>query len=391
MSLQTETPLQQFELTEPQKMLRQTVRELTLRHIAPRAAEIDEADAYPEDIFQLHKAHDLLGVFLSEEWDGGGMGFLGGCIAIEEIGRICSNSALFIVLTMLPSRAIELSGSEAQKKRYLPALARGELRAAFSLTEPHAGSDAGNIRTRAVREGEEWVINGVKSFCTGPSAADFIILAAKTDPDAGTRGITMFIVPTDTPGFRITRHERKLGMRGIPTCELLFENCRIPAENQVGPLHQGFKTAMTGFSQMRPAIGARGVGLAQGCLDYAGNYAKEREAFGKPIAEFQAIQFMLADMFMGIEAARLLVHRAAAMVDAGQIGKENARFFSTAKCFAADVAMKAALDGLQVLGGAGYMKDHPLERFMRDAKQLQIVEGTNQIQRMIIARNLLDI
>jgi len=317
------------------------------------------------------------------------MGFLGGAVAIEEIARFCSNSPLFIVLNMLASRVIHLSGTEEQKQRYVAGLARGELRGSYALTEPHAGSDAGNIRTRAVREGEEWVLNGQKAFCTGPDKADFITVAAKTDPTAGTRGITYFIVPTDTPGFSIGRFEKKMGMKGFSTCLLHFENAAVPLENQVGELNQGFRSAMIGFNQMRPCIGARAVGLAQGCLDYAANYAKEREAFGRPISEFQAVQFMLADMFIEIEAARLLVYRAAALVDAGLHGKENARYFSAAKTYAADMAMKVAVDSIQVLGGAGYMKDHPLERFMRDAKQIQIVEGTSQIQRMIIARNLL--
>ena len=378
-----------FELNDTQQMLRRTVRELAERHIAPRAAEIDEKEEYPEDIFRLLKAHQLLGVFFPEELGGGGMGFLGGCIVMEEIARFCSNSALLVLLTMLPSRAIELGGSEEQKKHYLPPLAKGEMRASFALTEPHAGSDAGAIKTRAVREGGEWIINGQKFYSSGATAADFITLAAKTDPEAGARGITVFVAPTDAPGFRIGRHERKMGMRGVPTCELLFENCRIPAGNQVGPLHGGFKTIMQGFNQMRPAVGARGVGLAQGCLDYAADYAKEREAFGKPIAHLQAVQFMLADMFIEVEAARLLVYRAASLIDSGKFGKEHARFFSAAKCFATDAAMKAAVDSIQVLGGAGYMMDHPLERFMRDAKQLQIVEGTNQIQRVVVARNLL--
>ncbi len=378
-----------FELNDTQQMLRRTVRELAERHIAPRAAEIDEKEEYPEDIFQLLKAHQLLGVFFPENLGGGGMGFLGGCIVMEEIARFCSNSALLVLLTMLPSRAIELGGSEEQKKHYLPSLAKGETRASFALTEPHAGSDAGAIRTRAVREGDAWIINGQKFYSSGAIAADFITLAAKTDPEAGVRGITVFVVPTDLPGFRIGRHERKMGMRGVPTCELLFENCRIPAENQIGPLNGGFKTIMQGFNQMRPAVGARGVGLAQGCLDYAADYAKEREAFEKPIARLQAVQFMLADMFIEVEAARLLVYRAASLIDSGRFGKEHARFFSAAKCFATDAAMKAAVDSIQVLGGTGYMMDHPLERFMRDAKQLQIVEGTNQIQRVVVARNLL--
>jgi len=390
MTPQTETPLP-FDLTEPQQMLRKMVRELTERHIAPRAAEIDERDEYPEDIYQLLKDHGLLGIFFPEEYGGGGMGFFGGCIAVEEIARFCSNSLIPIVLNMLASRVIDLSGTEEQKKHYMTGLAKGELRGSYALTEPHAGSDAGNIRTRADLEGEEWVINGQKAFCTGPDKADFITVAAKTDPSAGTRGITYFIVPTDTPGFSVGRHERKMGMRGVSTCELIFENVAIPKENQVGEVNRGFKTAMIGFNQMRPVIGARAVGLAQGCLDYSLGYAKEREAFGVPIAQHQAVQFMLADMFLDIEAARLLVYRAAALVDAGRIGKENARYFSAAKTFAADMAMKVAIDSIQVLGGAGYMKDHPLERFMRDAKQIQIVEGTSQIQRIIIARNLLDL
>ena len=390
MCLQTEAALQ-FDLDDTQKMLRRTVRELSERHIAPRAAEIDENEEYPEDIYQMQKEHGLLGIFFPEEYGGGGMGFLGGCVAIEEIARFCSNSPLFIVLNMLSSRVIDLSGTPEQKTRYMTGLARGELRGSYALTEPHAGSDAGNIRTRAVREGEEWVINGTKCFCTGPDKADFITVAAKTDPGAGARGITYYVVPTDAPGFSIDKHERKMGMRGISTCMLRFDSVAVPLENQIGELNQGFRTAMIGFNQMRPAIGARAVGLAQGCLDYAAGYAKEREAFGKPIARHQAVQFMLADMFMDIEASRLLVYRAASMVDAGQIGKENARYFSTAKTYAADMAMKCAIDGIQVLGGAGYMKDHPLERFMRDAKQIQIVEGTSQIQRIIIARNLLDL
>ena len=322
-------------------------------------------------------------------YGGGGMGFLGGSIVIEEMARFCSNSGLLIVLAMLSTRVIHLSGTEEQKNKYLTGIAKGELRGSYALTEPHAGSDAGNIRTRAVLEGDEWVINGQKAFCSGPDKADFITVAAKTDPNAGTRGITYFLVPTDTPGFSIARHERKMGTKGISTCVLDFDNVAVPKENQIGELNRGFKSAMLGFNQMRPAIGARAVGLAQGCLDYAANYAKEREAFGQAIAHFQGIQFMLADMFMEIEAARLLVYRAAALVDAGFGDKDHARYFSAAKAYASDMAMKVAIDSIQVLGGAGYMKDHPLERLMRDAKQIQIVEGTSQIQRIIIARNLL--
>ena len=296
---------------------------------------------------------------------------------------------LFFSVHLLATRPVAIGGSEAQKKTYLTGVARGELRPAFALTEPHAGSDAANISTRAERDGDSWIINGQKCYCTGSSVADFITVAAKTEPDKGARGISFFIVPRGE--FRVGRHERKMGMRGIPTCEVFLENARVPLDNMIGEPGLGFKTAMLGFNQARPAIGARGVGLAQGCLDYAGNYAKEREAFGKPIAQHQAVQFMLADMFMETEAARMLVYRAASMVDNGRYRKEDVHFICAAKCYATDVAMKAAVDGVQVLGGAGYMKDHPLERFMRDAKQLQIIEGTNQIQRMVIAQNLLDL
>ena len=376
-----------FELDEAQRMLADTVYELSRRHVAPRAAAIDENDEYPEDIFELLKSRDLLGLYVPEAYGGAGLGILDTCIAIEQMARFCSNSPLFFSVHLLATRPIAIGGSEAQKKTYLAGVARGELRPAFSLTEPHAGSDAANISARAVRDGDSWVINGQKCYCTGSSVADFITVAAKTEPGEGAKGISFFIVPKGE--FRVGRHERKMGMRGIPTCEVFLENTRVPLENMIGERGRGFKTAMIGFNQARPCIGARGVGLAQGCLDYASNYAKEREAFGKAIAEHQAVQFMLADMFMETEAARMLVYRAAAMVDNGHYMKEHVHFICAAKCYATDVAMKAAVDGVQVLGGAGYMKDHPLERFMRDAKQLQIIEGTNQIQRMVIAQNLL--
>ncbi|MBT3349941.1 MAG: acyl-CoA dehydrogenase [Nitrospinaceae bacterium] len=380
-----------FALSEPLCMLKDTVRELSLRHIAPRAADIDETERYPEDIFELLKAHDLLGLYIPEKYGGAGLGILGACVAIEEIARVCSNSPLFISVFLLATRTVELAASEAQKNHLLRGIATGTLRGSFSTTEPHAGSDIAAMRTRAALDGDEWVINGQKSFCTGSPQADFIVLAAKTDPAKGTKGMSLLLVPKDAPGLSIGPPERKMGMRGIPTCGLFFDDCRIPRENVIGEVGGGFKTAMLGFNQARPCIGARGVGLAQGCLDYALAYAKEREAFGKPISHHQAVQFMLADMFMGIEASRLLVHRAAALVDAGRYGKDDVHTISASKCFSSDVAMKAALDGVQILGGAGYMKDHPMERFMRDAKQLQIIEGTNQIQRSVIARNLLDL
>lgn len=377
-----------FALTADQRRLRTEIYDLSRRHIAPRAAEIDARGAYPEDVFQLLKSRRLLGLYIPEAYGGAGLGILETCVAIEEMARFCSNSPLLFSVHLLATRSIAIGGSEAQKRGLLGAVARGEMRPAFSLTEPGAGSDAANISTRAVRDAGSWVLNGQKCFCTGASVADFIVVAAKTAPGGGARGISLFIVPAGE--FRVGRHERKMGMRGIPTCEVFLEDARVPAENLIGERAEGFRTAMLGFNQARPAIGARGVGLAQGCLDHAARYAKEREAFGKPIAHHQAVQFLLADMFMGTEAARLLVYRAASMVDNGCYHKEHVRFICAAKCYASDVAMKAAVDGAQALGAAGCTRDHPLERFMRDAKQLQIIEGTNQIQRMVIARNLLD-
>lgn len=378
-----------LELSDELILLQNTIKDLTNKYIKPRASEIDEEEQYPEDIFQILKEHDLLGLYIEEEYEGTNLGILGTCVAIEEIAKHCSNSPLFLSIPLLASRPIAVAGNTEQKKRFLEGIAKGTIKCSLSMTEPHAGTDVANIKTRAVKDGNSWVINGQKTYCTGSSEADYIVLGAKNDPDAGYEGLIFLIVPTDAEGFKVGRHERKMGMRGIPTCELIFENCHVPIENQIGEVGTGFKTAMLGFNQARPAIGARGVGLAQGCLDYAVAYSKEREAFSRPIAKFQGIQLMIAEMFINIEAARLLVHKAARLIDNGNFGKEYAHHFSAAKSFSSDVAMKTSVDSIQILGGAGYMKDHPLERFMRDAKQLQIIEGTTQIQHILIAKNLL--
>lgn len=378
-----------LELSDELILLQNTIKDLTNKYIKPRASEIDEEEEYPEDIFQILKEHDLLGLYIEEEYEGTNLGILGTCVAIEEIAKHCSNSPLFLSIPLLASRPIAVAGNSEQKKRFLEGIAKGTIKCSLSMTEPHAGTDVANIKTRAVKDGNSWVINGQKTYCTGSSEADYIVLGAKNDPDAGYEGLIFLIVPTDAEGFKVGRHERKMGMRGIPTCELIFENCRVPIENQIGEVGTGFKTAMLGFNHARPAIGARGVGLAQGCLDYAVAYSKEREAFSRPIAKFQGIQLMIAEMFINIEAARLLVHKAARLIDNGNFGKEYAHHFSAAKSFSSDVAMKTSVDSIQILGGAGYMKDHPLERFMRDAKQLQIIEGTTQIQHILIAKNLL--
>ena len=378
-----------LELSDELILLQSTIKSLTNKYIKPRASEIDEEEQYPEDIFQILKEHDLLGLYIEEEYEGTNLGILGTCVAIEEIAKHCSNSPLFLSIPLLASRPIAVAGNSEQKKQFLKGIAKGTMKCSLSMTEPHAGTDVANIKTRAVKDGNSWVINGQKAYCTASSEADYIILGAKNDLDAGYEGLIFLIVPTDSEGFRVGRHERKMGMRGIPTCELIFENCRVPIENQIGEDRTGFKTAMLGFNQARPAIGARGVGLAQGCLDYAVAYSKEREAFSRPIGKFQGIQLMIAEMFINIEAARLLVHKAARLIDNGNFGKEYAHHFSAAKSFSSDVAMKTSVDSIQILGGAGYMKDHPLERFMRDAKQLQIIEGTTQIQHILIAKNLL--
>lgn len=379
----------QYALTEEQEMLRQTVRRIAREKAAPRAAEIDEKAEYPEDLFQVLRQADLLGLPIPEEYSGSGGGILTACLAVEELGRICYNTAYLLVMQWAPLGAILGAGNEAQKQKYLPPLAQGETRGAIGVTEPQAGSDVAGITTRAVRDGDDYVLTGTKVFCTGSHVANFIAIAAKTDPTKGARGIGAFLVDKPSPGLTIGRFEHKMGGRGIPSCEVILDGVRVPKENMLGSENEGFRAVMAAFNRMRPIIGARGIGLAQGALDLAVEYAKQRVAFGQPIAMFQGMQFMLADMAIQIEAARQLVYRAAAAVDQGLPTKEIAPLAAMAKCFATDVAMKVAVDAVQVFGGYGITKDYPVERFMRDAKLLQIVEGTNQIQRVIVANALL--
>jgi alkylation response protein AidB-like acyl-CoA dehydrogenase len=284
-----------------------------------------------------------------------------------------------------------IGGTEEQKKRWLTPVATGEMKAAFCLTEPSAGSDAASMRTRAVRDGNDYVLNGEKIYISGGTVADYCTVFAKTDPGAGARGVSAFIVPTDTPGFTVTRTDRKLGVNGVPTAHFALQDVRVPKENLVGGEEgRGFNHALLGLNSVRPLVGARGLGLAQGAMSYALEYARNREAFGAPIAELQAIQFMFADMTLAIEAARLLVYQAAWLVDRGRFKREDAALLSVAKTTASEAAVKVSSDALQVLGAQGYMKDHPLERHFRDARQLTIVEGTSQIQRVMISRALLN-
>jgi alkylation response protein AidB-like acyl-CoA dehydrogenase len=375
----------QYALTEEQELLRATCRQMALERVAPRAAEIDAKAEYPEDMFQMLRQAGLLGLPIPETYGGAGAGWLSACVAVEEFARICYNTAYVLILTWAPLGAILAGGSEEQKARYLAPLARGDWRSCIAVTEPSGGSDVAAMQTRAVRDGDDYVLTGRKCFITGAAQADFMLVFAKTDPAHGARGISGFIVERQSPGLTVGRAERKMGGRGIPSCEVIFEGVRVPRAHLLGPENEGFRACMVGFNRMRPVIGARGVGLAQGALDHAVAFAKERVAFGQPIAAFQGLRWMIADMAMQIEAARHLVYKAAALADAGAAGKELAPLAAMAKCFATDVAMKVAIDACQIFGGYGVLQDYPIERYVRDAKLLQVVEGTNQIQRNIIA------
>ena len=380
-----------FQLTEEQRLIQGTARRIARERISPRAAEIDETEEYPHDVFEAFREVGLLGLTLPQEYGGSGAGTLALALAVEEVAKYCCSSGLMLLLSALPTHPILFGGSERQKQAWLPGSARGETKGAFCLTEPNAGSDATALESRAVRDGDDYVLNGEKVFISGGTVADFVVVFAKTDRDGGARGISGFIVPTDSAGFSIARTDRKMGVRGVPTANIVFENVRLPRELLLGEEEgHGFNHAMLTLNSLRPVVGARGVGLAEGAMTYALEYARERQAFGKPIAELQAIQFMFADMAIGIEAARLLVYQGAWLVDQGKHQREHAALLSIAKTFATEMAVKVSSDALQVMGAQGYMMDHPLERHYRDARQLMIVEGTSQIQRIVIARALLE-
>jgi alkylation response protein AidB-like acyl-CoA dehydrogenase len=363
------------------------VRSLADNVIKPRAAEIDEKAEYPQDVRQALAAQELLGLPIPERYGGGGADSISQQIVIEEVSRACVSSSLIVAVQELGTRPIMDFGDEELKQRYLPGAARGETIAAFALSEPSSGSDATTMRTTARRDGDDYIINGTKIFITNAGVADFYVVHTLTDPGAGARGTTSFVVDADTPGFRVTRLEKKMGIRGSPTGELLFEDCRVPARNRIGEEGSGVRVALGTLDHTRIGIGAQAVGVAQGALDEAIAFAKERIAFGKPISEFQGIQFMLADMAIAVETARTMVYRAAAAADAHEPGWQQ--LSAIAKCYASDMAMKVTTDAVQVLGGYGFVQDRPVERMMRDAKVCQIYEGTNQIQRVVIARGLL--
>ncbi len=375
-----------MELTEEQRMLVRSVRQMAMEKIAPRAREVDETEEYPWDWIELFRENGLYALTVPKEYGGLGGSYTTICLVIEELAKFDATAAMFIDFHALISAYIKFDGNEEQKKRYLPEIARG-ISTAISVTEPSGGSDVSALKTTAVLQGDHYLLNGAKVFASNSKVADLIITYAMVTSGEGPGGLTGFIIDKGTPGVIIGRVERKLGQHGLPACELFYENAPVPVKNRLGAEGEGFKTIWAGFNKGRIDIAALAIGIAEGAIDYATNYAKERVQFGRPIAAFQGIQFMLADMATQTEAARCLVYEAASMLDKGD--KENAtKFASMAKLFATDVAMKVTTDAVQILGGYGYTKEHPVERMMRDAKAMQIVEGTNQIQRMIIARYL---
>jgi len=376
-----------FYLTDDQRMIRDLARKIARERIAPHAAHYDETETYPEESIKAIVESGLYAIWVPEAYGGNDLGCLALSLVTEEIAWACAASATQYLDQPLGGLPILLAGTEAQKKKYLPHLAAGDMLAAYSLSEPAAGSDAAGLKTTAVRRGDHYVLNGSKQWCTNGDHADVITVFATVDPSKRAKGVTAFLVEKGTPGFEVGKKERKLGIRASPTVALHFTDCAIPVGQRLGGEGEGFKIAMSTLDLTRPATGSMAVGIAQAALDAAVGYAKERQQFGQPIAAFQGIQFMLADMAMATHAARLMVHHAARQADAGIVG--NTLEASMAKCTAGDAAMKVATDAVQVFGGYGYTRDYPVERFMRDAKIMQIYEGTNQIQRVIIAKELL--
>lgn len=377
-----------FKISEDHEALREAVRAVADDKIAPHAAEVDEKSEFPQAALDALVAADFHAPHIAEQYDGVGADALATCIVIEEVARACASSSLIPAVNKLGSMPVILGASEEVKAKYLPPVARGEAMFSYGLSEREAGSDTASMKTRAKKDGDHFILNGQKSWITNAGVSQFYTVLAVTDPD-GERGrnITAFVVEKDDEGFAFGEPERKLGIKGSPTRELHFDNVRIPADRMIGAEGEGLKIALRTLDHTRVTIGAQAVGIAQGALDYALGYVKERKQFGKAIAEFQGLQFMIGDMAMKLEAARQMVYVAAAKSERDDA--DLGFFGAAAKCFAADVAMEVTTDAVQLLGGAGYVKDHPVERMMRDAKITQIYEGTNQIQRMVMARSLL--
>ncbi|MCD1628191.1 acyl-CoA dehydrogenase family protein [Seohaeicola saemankumensis] len=377
-----------FKLGEDQTLVQDLVRRVAREKVAPRAQEIDRTAEYPHDMFEMLKELGLFLLPFPEEY-GGANSMLSACVAVEEFGRVCYNTAYLLLVQWVPIGAILAGGTQEQKDRYLPGLAKGELRGALSLTEPQSGSDVSGIKTKARKDGGDYILDGNKIWCTNSGMADFVLVAAKTGTGDERGKINLFIVDTDTPGFNVGPKEDKMGARGVPSHSLYLENCRVPASAMLGDEETGFRVAMAALNDSRPIIGARAVGCAQGALDHAVEFIKNRHAFGQTIADFQGIKWMVADMETQTAAARLLVYQAAAALDAGVKGKELAHLAAMAKTFSTDTAMKVATDAVQLFGAAGISNEYGINRYFRDAKVLQIIEGTNQIQRNIISRSVL--
>ena len=379
----------QYELSEDNRRIKEMVRRIALEQVAPRADEIDAKAEYPQDMFDLLRDLGLFTLPFEEKY-GGMNSILSACIAIEEFGRICYNTAYLLVVQWVPFGAILAGGSEDQKEKYLPGLADGSIRGAFSTTESQSGSDVGGILTRATPVKGGYQISGNKIWCTNSSVADFVVVAARLDGMEGKRAMNFFIVDRGSKGFSIGAPENKMGARGIPSCPLYFDDVFVDQDAMLGKPGEGFRIVMEAFNISRPIIGARGVGLSQGAFDHALAFVKERRAFGEQIVDFQGVRWMLADMHVQTEAARNLVYKAAASADLGVTGKALAIEAAVAKCHASDTAMSVATDAVQLFGASGISSDYPINRYFRDAKVLQIVEGTQQIQRNIISRYLVD-
>jgi alkylation response protein AidB-like acyl-CoA dehydrogenase len=378
--------------SEEHEFLRQTVRELADAKIAPVASDVDEAGRFPQEALDALVQADLHAVHIPEAYGGAGADALATVILIEEVARTCAASSLIPAVNKLGTVPVLLSGSDDLKKRYLMPVARGEAMFSYALSEADAGSDAAGMKTRAVRDGDHWVLNGTKMWITNAGVSEYYTVMAVTDPSAGARGISAFVVEKSDPGVSFGAPEKKLGIKGSPTRTVILDNVRIPADRIIGAEGTGFQTALATLDHTRITIAAQALGIAQGALDYAIGYVKERKQFGKPIADFQGVQFMLADMAMKLEAARQLTYHAAIKSERAVLGEKvpDLTFASSAaKCFASDAAMQITTDAVQLLGGYGYVSDYPVERMMRDAKITQIYEGTNQIQRVVMARQLL--
>ncbi|MEU6475949.1 acyl-CoA dehydrogenase family protein [Streptomyces sp. NPDC047017] len=378
-----------FDLYRPSEehdMLRDAIRSLAEAKIAPYAGAVDEEARFPQEALDALVANDLHAVHVPETYGGAGADALATVIVIEEVARVCASSSLIPAVNKLGSLPVILSGSEELKKKYLGPLAKGDAMFSYCLSEPDAGSDAAGMKTRAVRDGDTYVLNGVKRWITNAGVSDFYTVMAVTDPAKRSKGISAFVVEKSDEGVSFGAPEKKLGIKGSPTREVYLDNVRVPADRMIGAEGTGFATAMKTLDHTRITIAAQALGIAQGALDYAKGYVKERKQFGKPIADFQGIQFMLADMAMKVSAARALTYQAAAASERGDADLTYQG--AAAKCFASDIAMEVTTDAVQLLGGYGYTRDYPVERMMRDAKITQIYEGTNQVQRIVMARNL---